>query len=558
MVVLETKPNDKKSSRCVLSLKRSLVAFARRGALPASVADVAVGASYPGYVASVAGGGVFVRFLGRLTGLCPPSGFQTCFSKTAIEPSDRFALGQTVVARITAVDATASPPRLSLTLAGAGAGGREKTLAGKKKTGKNDASAAAAARLDAALLDPDAALVRSIFADAETLAALAEKRPSSGDDGVAMRLEAVRGTFAPGSKLSVVASATKPYGVLAEAAEDDDAVCLLANAQMPTNEGSKKPKPVKEGDALDVVVLDVDRREGVVDVGARSGLLASVAKKKKKKKKTEEGPALGAEVAAVIELVKPEYVVASLPEFGGTIAFCATRAFNAGFGPGVDEARRGETGEPTAPFGGMRVGETFAARVVGVDENDDDENDDDANVFGSPGLARVLLCADSASLGDSTFSGVGVGGADGDALGVRGTHAVGASFEASVREVQLAQLILDLPGGGASTRTGRVFFFFAATRSSSRRTDREKNRRGPCSARSNGGRARGRARPAGDRGSMLELSMSAPPRRRSALGVQALAPAAPASPARRYSLRASTATRYRTGWSPPSRSRRSR
>ena len=523
VVVLETKPNDKKSSRCVLSLKRSLVAFARRGALPASVADVAVGASYPGYVASVAGGGVFVRFLGRLTGLCPPSGFQTCFSKTAIEPSDRFALGQTVVARITAVDATASPPRLSLTLAGAGAGGREKTLAGKKKTGKNDAAAASAARLDAALLDPDAALVRSIFADAETLAALAEKRPSSGDDGVAMRLEAVRGTFAPGSKLSVVASATKPYGVLAEAAEDDDAVCLLANAQMPTNEGSKKPRPVKEGDALDVVVLDVDRREGVVDVGARSGLLASVAKKKKKKK-TEEGPALGAEVAAVIELVKPEYVVASLPEFGGTIAFCATRAFNAGFGPGVDEARRGETGEPTAPFGGMRVGETFAARVVGVDKNDDDENDDDANVFGSPGLARVLLCADSASLGDSTFSGAGVGGTDGDALGVRGTHAVGASFEASVREVQLAQLILDLPGGGRgrlhATEAECFSFSFAANEKQlAKDGSREKNRRGPVF----GSVTRGDTMrvvvlgPAGDRGSMLELSARRAPAEAKAL-----------------------------------------
>ena len=520
VVVLETKPNDKKSSyRCVLSLKRSLVAHARRGALPASVADVAVGASYPGYVASVAGGGVFVRFLGRLTGLCPPSGFQTCFSKTAIEPSDRFALGQTVVARVTAVDATASPPRLSLTLAGAGAGGREKTLAGKKKSETNDA----AARLDAALLDPDAALVRSIFADAETLAALAEKRPSPGGDGVAMRLEAVRGTFAPGSKLSVVASATKPYGVLAEAAEDDDAVCLLANAQMPTNEkaGSKKPKPVQEGDALDVVVLDVDRREGVVDVGARSGLLASVAKMKKKKKKkkdaeTEEGPALGAEVAAVIELVKPEYVVASLPEFGGTIAFCATRAFNAGFGPGVDESRRGETGEPTAPFGGMCVGETFAARVVGVDENDDD----DANVFGSPGLARVLLCADSASLGDSTFSGVGVGGADGDALGVRGTHAVGASFEAAVREVQLAQLILDLPGGGrgrlhATEAEACSFSFAAKEKSGSGRS----NRRGPVFGSVNRGDTMRVVvlGPAGDRGSMLELSARRTPAEAKAL-----------------------------------------
>ena len=513
VVVLETKPGNQ--TRCVLSLKRSLVAHARRGALPASVADVAVGASYPGYVASVAGGGVFVRFLGRLTGLCPPSGFQTCFSKTAIEPSDRFALGQTVVARVTAVDATASPPRLSLTLAGAGAGGREKTLAGKKKSKTNKTN-------DAALLDPDAALVRSIFADAETLAALAEKRPSPGGDGVAMRLEAVRGTFAPGSRLSVVASATKPYGVLAEAAENDDAVCLLANAQMPTNE--KAPGKIQEGDALDVVVLDVDRREGVVDVGARSGLLASVASvAKKKKKKKEEGPALGAEVAATIELVKPEYVVASLPEFGGVIAFCATRAFNAGFGPGVDESRVSENGEPTAPFGGMRVGETFAARVVGVDHKNDenDENDDDdADVFGSPGLARVLLCADSASLGDSTFSsGVGVGGnALGDALGVRGTHAVGASFEAAVREVQLAQLILDLPGGGRGrlhATEAEAFFEIEKKKSGSGRS----NRRGPVFGSVNRGDTMRVVvlGPAGDRGSMLELSARRTPAEAKAL-----------------------------------------
>ena len=496
VVVLETKPNDKKSSRCVLSLKRSLVAFARRGALPASVADVAVGASYPGYVASVAAGGVFVRFLGRLTGLCPPSGFQTCFSKTAIEPSDRFALGQTVVARITAVDATASPPRLSLTLAGAGAGGREKTLAGKKKTGKNDASAAAAARLDAALLDPDAALVRSIFADAETLAALAEKRPSSGDDGVAMRLEAVRGTFAPGSKLSVVASATKPYGVLAEAAEDDDAVCLLANAQMPTNEGSKKSKPVKEGDALDVVVLDVDRREGVVDVSARRGLLSGGKGPAAKRRRTPSSPSLGAEVAATIELVKPEYVVVSLPDFGDAIAYCATRSFNAGFGPGVDETRRGEDGEPAAPLGGKTVGERFAARVVAT----------------SPG-GRLLLCADAASLGDASAS-----VRDGDTTLC---HAVGASFEAVVREVQLAQLILDLPGGGRGRLHATEAARFGTELSDGSGASRSRKERG--SSRVFGSVARGDAMrvvvlgPAGDRGSMLELSARRAPAEAKAL-----------------------------------------
>ena len=124
VVVLESRPG--KGGRAVLSRKQSLVSFASRGALPETVADVAVGASYPGYVASVASGGVFVRFLGRLTGLCPPSGFQTCFSGAKIDASDRFALGQTVVARVTAVDATASPPRVSLTLAGAGGAAKRK------------------------------------------------------------------------------------------------------------------------------------------------------------------------------------------------------------------------------------------------------------------------------------------------------------------------------------------------------------------------------------------------------------------------------------------------
>ena len=226
VVVLESKPgtpgtpsgsSKRTRGRCVLSRKRSLVSFASRGALPESVADVAVGASYPGYVASVAGGGVFVRFLGRLTGLCPPSGFQTCFSGVRVEPSDRFALGQTIVARVTAVDATASPPRISLTLAGAGVDDRRERRVREK--GRRDAESAFDADADA-----DAALVRAVFDDAETLDALAEKRSGAGgggEDGIALSLESARTHFAPGSKISVTASAIKPYGVLAEAAEDD-------------------------------------------------------------------------------------------------------------------------------------------------------------------------------------------------------------------------------------------------------------------------------------------------------------------------------------------------
>ena len=64
---------------------------------------------------------------------------------------------------------------------------------------------------------------------------------------------------------------------------------------------------------------------------------------------------------ATLELVKPEYAVVSLPEFGNAVAYCATRAFNAGFGPGVEETRKdAETGELAAPFGG------YSAKGLGL------------------------------------------------------------------------------------------------------------------------------------------------------------------------------------------------
>ena len=206
----------------------------------------------------------------------------------------------------------------------------------------------------------------------------------------------------------MVATAIKPYGVLAEAAEDDDAVCLLAHAQTPATSSRLRSQPSKKsksksksetetaiavGDALDVVVLDVDRREGVVDVGARAGLLSGLRKDGekdyKKNKILRSSPALGAEVAATLELVKPEYVVVSLPEHGNAIGYCATRAFNAGFGFGVNESRRDDDGETIAPFGGKKVGDSLRVKVV-------------ANAASKSPGGRLLLRADAEALGDST------------------------------------------------------------------------------------------------------------------------------------------------------------
>jgi len=112
VVALEARPR-----RSVLSRKTALVDAARAGALPADVTQLVLGATLPGYVASVTQNGVFVRFLGRLTGMAPPSQLTDVAVAGGVDPEDLFALGQTVLARVAAVDATLDPPRLSLCLA---------------------------------------------------------------------------------------------------------------------------------------------------------------------------------------------------------------------------------------------------------------------------------------------------------------------------------------------------------------------------------------------------------------------------------------------------------
>ena len=66
MEALEAKPR-----RSVLSRKTALVEAARAGSLPADVTQLVLGATIPGYVASVTQNGVFVRFLGQAVQVDP-------------------------------------------------------------------------------------------------------------------------------------------------------------------------------------------------------------------------------------------------------------------------------------------------------------------------------------------------------------------------------------------------------------------------------------------------------------------------------------------------------
>ena len=240
----------------MLSRKATLVDAARAGKLPADAADVVVGGVYPGHAASAtANAGVFVRFLARLTGLAPPSQLTDVPVAGGTDPEEAFALGQTVLARVISVDATVEPPRMSLSLAPRAA-----------RASKNDSTL------------NDAALVRAVFADVDDADALHDARDKGGEDGeededsAAYLSAETAAKLAPGAEIAATVRASREYGVLVDMPDvDPDAVGLVAFHQLPGGAADGPEDAPEEGTVLRGVVLDVSRREGVVDVAARPG-----------------------------------------------------------------------------------------------------------------------------------------------------------------------------------------------------------------------------------------------------------------------------------------------
>ena len=279
LVVLEGK-----STRAVMSRKLSLVESSREGKLPATAKEATLGAVFPGYVASATAAGVFVRFLGQLTGLAPPSQLT---DGTTGDVHEMFPVGKTVNALILSVDTSTPTPRLSLSL-------------------KVSATSSPLS---------DAPLIRSFFQDIEFL----DDRDVGAED-VGISPETAK-SLKPGTWMDVSVNETKDYGVLMDVPIDSNVVGLVTPHQVPVD------TTFAAGDEVKGYVLDVSRREGVVDIGMRDGL------DKFKRNKTSSGKSLkklkvGDQVSAEVELVKAEYVALSLPEHNGLIGFAPVHHLN--------------------------------------------------------------------------------------------------------------------------------------------------------------------------------------------------------------------------------------
>jgi len=261
-----------------VSRKASLVSSAK--SLPSSLDSLVVGATHPGYIASISDAGCFVRFLGRLTGLVPVPQLADTF---VTDPRQHCAVGQSVLAHVLDVDLERGRSMLCLKPSICNSGGAE--------------------------------LLESLFADTELASSLITgSEPGSPD---------WKTNFAIGSIISGSVYEVKGYGVLVNLPLHSDVVGFVASHQM----GSMVE--VSPGMDVRAKILDVSKKDGIVDLTLREELVSvgDSGDKKKKKKKTP-GVALEEEVDVEVQLVKEDYLVVSLPNCGGIIGYVGTKEFN--------------------------------------------------------------------------------------------------------------------------------------------------------------------------------------------------------------------------------------
>jgi len=294
-----------KSGAVQLSMKPALLFAAKSKStslLPTSITDLSEGALLLGVVSNLADYGLFVSFLGHLSGLAPRA--ELCDSFVT-SPADHFALGQTVLARVLTVDRDSNKFTLSL------------------KPSKTDELA----RSDEVACQLNSLFARSLFTEHDLIQdAQAKGKKRSAQDW---------SPFQPGSVVSGTVQLVKAdVGVLLSFAppttESKAADAVQGLAVLHQTSASHKV-----GDSVKCRVLDVDRTKRIVDVSlrpeigtvfpcrlvCRSFLSVRGADKTKKLR-------IGESVPVEVQLVRKQYFVLSLPKHGHAIAFAATTAFN--------------------------------------------------------------------------------------------------------------------------------------------------------------------------------------------------------------------------------------
>ncbi len=246
-----------------LTNKDSIRRHIASGEMPMRLEDIRVGSVLPGFVASIAADAVYVRFLDHLTGRAR---LQQLSDSPVADPAVMFHLNMSVRACVSQVDLEKGQISISLK--------------------------------ESVCSETDGMYVRSLFQDLELAGRL--DSDTSVDWGTAFR------PF--GSKVDVTVHSIKEYGILCDFKKYPDVVGLVAEGQYSESQAEK----LTEGSRVTTSILDVSRRDGIVDLSALDHVRTALKRKSKGVDEVTDGEV----VETTVLQVKADdgYAIVALPE----------------------------------------------------------------------------------------------------------------------------------------------------------------------------------------------------------------------------------------------------
>ncbi|KAJ2416503.1 rRNA biogenesis protein rrp5 [Coemansia sp. IMI 209128] len=327
------------SNRVIVSAKPALVKAARANCIARSAVEIVKGKTLVGWITGTTNFGAFVAFPGSVSALAP---LDMLADRFVASPADLFYVDQTVVASVASVEEVAEGDRkIRVSLKGS------------------------AVDLAATGCIGPAEFLLEYFDELEGL---------SGSELLSQI----------GSQTLVSVKQKHPYGLVVSPVDGDDgALSETSSGFVTIDQAKERIDECKEDSVVAACVLDVDPEKGIVDYSLRSALVpvavkleaadkASVAADKKKAKSalTKALAEHASKTAAwrkslsaacekksttqlVVEVVKEDYLVLSLPLHGNLVAFAMTKSYN----------------DRSKPFMRFKVGQRLSGIPVRVESN---------------------------------------------------------------------------------------------------------------------------------------------------------------------------------------------
>ncbi|KAJ4893416.1 RNA binding [Raphanus sativus] len=275
---------DIEGNNLALSSKYSLIKLAEE--LPSDISQLQPNSVVHGYVCNLIENGCFVRFLGRLTGFAPRS---KAIDEPRADLSESFFVGQSVRANI--VDINQEKSRITLSL-------------------KQSSCASV-----------DASFIQEYFLTDEKISDLQSSDITESECSWVEK-------FSIGSLVKGTVHEQNDLGLVVNFDNIDNVLGFIPQYHL-------GGATLEHGSVVEAVVLDISRAERLVDLSLRPELINNSTKevsnsqsKKKRRRGISKELEVHQRVSAVVEIVKEQYLILSIPEHGYTIGYASISDYN--------------------------------------------------------------------------------------------------------------------------------------------------------------------------------------------------------------------------------------